>query len=584
MRVTSEQLKINYLQMKIYFKILIFFFLAFSNYSMAINNDEFIKKLKNVYSQELPSTFFVIQANTLLSTFTQSPQIIERLEEIKKYHLCPYIIMIWKDDAGIGKNFYKYLKENYYIDTTAFLKAIISDELYSELGYNINTTIHYFYNQKHFIKIDGKYESLSKIFLPYDIVSIKFDDKYLLEDDEYYHTNQVNYYPLNDTLAIELFDGHQDRVRLTNIINGKVNKVFDLNQIDHIELFNKFMNYLNLSEDELKKNNDYLNKIRRTPLRIDNVYIKNLSEIYLIGTAMISYRTPYIRYIPSDFKKETITIKPGDYVTDDFDIIIKTDTSFKVKDFNFINTILSNDYNNNNFIDPTGGIYIDEKGNFYMFGYNFCKNSDRTYKEFFKRNKNTNFIHTFVSDGLNLNFRQKEKSKLHKPLGSFYFYQEGVYFFGTKDNVFAKFSIFPEIFSIKHEIPIAKTTHEKLNYSFLKNNYDTLTSENVPYYCFYPGFLFSNKILTLLIRVNQKFYLKLLDSDLNTIQELDVTEILHLKKEMSSLYFYSNMAFFSDNYLNTIYCNSSGCYNYRYKLSFSPVNSIYFERKENFIK
>lgn len=562
--------------------ILLFTLLYFPSILFALDNEKVINDLKKMYKKELPNSFFIIQANTLLPVFTQAPQIIERIEEIRKHQLCPYIFMIWKDEAGIGKHFFKYLKENYYIDTNDFVQAYIAPELYDQLGNNVNTTIHYFYNLKHFRKIDGKYERFTEL-LPYDLISIKFDNKYLLEDDSLYHTNQVNYYPINDTFAIELFDGHYDRVRLTNILNGKVLKIFNTDQINHIDLFNKFMNYLKLSEDELHKNNDYLNKIKRTPLRIDNAYIKSINEIYLIGTAQISYRTPEVRYIPGEFKSESIIVKQGDYITEDFGIIIKTDSSFKINDTKFINTFSNSEYNKNNFVDPTGGFYLKE-GKYFLFGYNYCKNKDKTYKEFFKRNNSTQFIHTFSSDNINLVFENKGEAKLVRPLGKYYFYQEGIYLFGTKQHIYAIMNLFPEIYSYNNTNPVQKISKNIYNYSFRQNSYDTTTIESIPFYCFYPGYIIDHNVLAIFYRSDENFFLKFFDSKLNMIQELNVTDMLHLKDEMKSLYFYSNMAIISDNFLNIIFCNQDGCYNYRYQLSVEPFNSIYFARIDKFLR
>jgi len=282
------------------------FLTAFS--SRGQTNELHIQKLKELYKSALPKSFFVVQANTQLPVFTQAPQIIERLEEIKKNQLCPYIIMIWKDDAGIGNHLDKYLKDNYYIEQDAFTKAFVSKELYEMLGDPPNTAIHYFYNQNRYKTIDGKHERWNEL-LPYDLISISYDGKHDLKDDNLYHTNQVDYFPINDSLAIELFDGHEDRVRLTNITNGRVLKIFDLTKVNHLELFHQFMNYMEVSEEEIKKNNEYLSKIKRSPLRIDKAYVKNADEIYLIGSAQISYKTKETRYIPGEQDIYRVIIK-----------------------------------------------------------------------------------------------------------------------------------------------------------------------------------------------------------------------------------------------------------------------------------
>ncbi len=562
--------------------IISLFVISFSSYSQ--DNEMLVQKLKEVYVTELPKSFFVIQANTQMPVFTQAPQIIERLSEIKKNQLCPYIIMIWKDDAGIGKHFDKYLKDNYYIEADAFIKVIISSDLYQMLGERPNTAIHYFYNQNQYKTIDGKHERLNEL-MPYDLVTMSYDGKHPLKDDNLYHTNQVDYFPINDTIAIELFDGHEDRVRLTNITNGRVLKIFDLTRVNHLELFHRFMNYMNVSEEEIKKNNEYLNQIKRSPLRIDKVYVKDANEIYLIGSAQISYKTKETRYIPADYKKETITIKKGDYITENFSIIIKSDTSFSLGDIKVIDTFENNEYNNNNFVDPAGGFYKSDS-TYYFFGYNYCKNEDRTYKQFYKRNKATNFIHTYKDDGSGLMLRQDSKglATLTRPLGEFYFYNEGMYVFGNKEKVFCTLDLFPEIYEYDQKLSIKMITTDDLKYSFRDNSYDSLTVEQVPYFSFYPGFLMDNSVLALLYRQHNNFYIKLFDSKLSLLQTIDITDQIRLKEEMNSIYYYSNMAFFSDNFLNTTFCNEGGCFNERYRINVEPVNSSYFLNVGAFVR
>lgn len=562
--------------------------LIFYSIGLSFDNEKFINGLKSLYKKELPRSFFVIQASTLLQGFTQSPQLIKRMEEIREYQLCPYVFMIWKDEGGVGKHFYKYLKEHYYIDTNEFVKAYISSELYDELdklGKNVNTNIHYFYNLKHYIKIDGKYERVQTL-LPYDLINIKFDNQYLLADDSLYHTNQVDYFPINDTLAIELYDGHKARVRLTNIITGKVLKVFDFNQIDHFGMFKRYMNYLHLSDEEIRKNNEYLNSIQRSPIMIDRAYIKSINEIYLVGDVRIMHRSPKTKYIPGEFKSETIIVKKGSYTTSNFDIIIKTDTSFKVKDIKFVDEIADNEYNRKHFLDAPGGIYIRD-GKYYFYGYNYCINKDKTYKDFYRRNKSPQFIHIFKPHPKNdslLIFEGKCESRSFRPFEEYYFYLSRIYMFGTEQNMYAVMDVFPDIYSFNESYPVKKISEEKYVYSFAKHNYDSTTIENIPYSIFHPGYILNDHLYAILYRSYDNYILKLFDTHLNVIQQIDMTDLLHLKKEMKSIEFSSSAVVISPNYISTIYCNQEGCYNYRYKIQFNPFNERYFSRAGKFIK
>lgn len=560
-----------------------FLFYLFSSLPLfSVNNSLFLSKLKGELQKEIPTSFFVIQANTQQSTFTLAPQIIERMQEIHNTQLCPYVIFIWKDDAGIGeKNLHTYLKRNFYIDTSVFIQAIISDELFDILGNNSNSVVHYFYNQKPYIKIDGKYENLNKL-LPYDLFSFNFEQQLLWEDSLIYHSNQVSYYPINDSLVIELADDNEIQVRLTDLKSGKIYSYLDNSSFDYISLFVKYMANLGLSEEEMRASSAYLDSIKRTPFKISHVYVKSPSEIYLVADGIISYRVKEKRYIPAEFKEETIVVNVGEYITMPFDMILKVDSSLKITSLKFIDRFENTKYNKSHFIETSTGFYIQDDM-YFIYGYNYFANKDKTYDQFFKRNKSTQFIHQYSQDSLRITFNEMKKPVLIRPLGEFYFYLNGMSFFKLKDRNYVYLDYFPEIYEFEHPNPVYWVTADKLEYAFKKNNYDTSIADvKVPFYAFERGFLMNDKVLIIPYRKNEQFYLKFFNTKMEVIQELEITSQLQLKKEMASVYFHSRMAFFSGEFFNIIYCKEGNCHNYRYKIKINPYQSGYFKDAERF--
>ncbi len=304
--------------------------------------------------KDLPESFFVIQAYTSLEAFTHAPAIIDRISEIKEYHLSPYIFMIWKDEGGLGKNFYYYLKKNYYIDTTEYLKAyIVDDRIFKTLGEVPNSEVYYFHKNKLVKKWDGKYDKLIAEQLPYEILSIGNPEVLKWENHPpYYHTNTSIFRPINDTFAIELFDGQEDRVRLVNIRTGKVVKVMHLYDImDYIDVYMRiFKNPYNFSKEEIMINDTFHRRIKRTPLRVENVYVKDMNEIYLLTDASIYAKSSKTFYVPGEYNMPTFEVKQGSITNFSYGIIVKTDTSFKAKDTLFIPSFDIDSFYVNNFI------------------------------------------------------------------------------------------------------------------------------------------------------------------------------------------------------------------------------------------
>lgn len=557
------------------------------NYNPKFFNEKlFLSVLKKYNKGELPPSFFVVQGNSLLEVFTNAPAMIKRIEEIKQYQLCPYIFYIWKDDAGIGKkNFYKYLKENYYIDTNAFNKVLISDSLYNLLGTYPNSEIHYFHKGKRIFYCDGKYERVPKTSLPYEILKVgELEKSVFIDDENGYHSNASFYYPINDTLAIELADigKPEDRVRLVHLLNGKIYKKFDAKNFDYVNLFrNHFGNVREISEDAIKE----LERIRRTPFRIEEIQILSENEIYLQCTPIIPNIAKDTVYVPSEFKNKTQKFPPGSIIQSDYGLWLITDTSLKVKDTIVINDIEENDYTLNNFI-PYTNMFFKTDSLYYLYVYCYNPKEDKTYEQIFQRNKTLQFIHSFKREGNLLNFYKKEKPIFSRDFGQCFPYLiNGPVFFASKNDVYSYFPIFPEVYSLKQEKPILKITNHPLKYQFVSStqwNYDNNSKEYIPFFVLTQGYLLDKHIIYLLYKLNNDWYINLYDSEMNLIDSQKVSYYFKdIKKYFDkSLWDYS--LYVSPNYIYFSICESGSCKTFRYKISTHPVNKNYFRNQSPF--
>ena len=464
------------------------------------------------------------------------------------------------------------MKTNYSVLTDSLVVNIVSADLYDTLGAYPNTKIFYFHHGEMLLEIDGKYERVPEKPLTYDLVSFSLDSIVPFEDSITYHSNQADYYLVGSDLVVELHDSQSSRVRLTDLYTGKVLKIFDHNTVDHISIFQKYLNHIGASMEEVKSMDNYLKSIQRTPLRIDRVYARSPNEIYLVATAAISYRVKQKRFIPSDYKKETIVVPKGEYISEDFGVLIRTDTSFSVNEVIVLDMLSNNDYNNSHFTDPTGGlIKYDDK--FLFFAYNHKRYKDKTYKQFYNRNKSTQFVHSFTKQNNMLEFDKKWDAVLSRPLGEFYFYQEGARFVETEDHVFVMVNPFPEVYRIDQQRPIATLAETERDYLLKKNAYDLDQEEILPFYCYSAGFFSDHSVLMTITREEDRFFLSVFNSGFHLLQKLEITDELEIKEEMAQNYFYDTLSLLEQNRFNVIYCGSDGCKNYRYKIKFALYNS-----------
>ncbi len=558
-------------------------------YYKEYREERFLKELQKTYKKPLPNAFFVIQASTALEVFTNAPAIIDRMAEIKKYQPCPYIFGIWKNDGGLGRNFYRYLKDNYYIDTSYFSQHYLSDTLYNLLGSAANNNIHYFYRGKRVFFCEGKYERVPQTPLPYDIVHLgKEEITPFQESDDYYHTNLSWYFPINDTLGIELFDAGSaaDRVRLCNLQTGEVYKRFDPSQINYIDIFNKYFSHLGWDSTAISEGDKELTYTKRTPLRVDHISVISPEEIYLQCTPGITQKLKDTAYIPGEYGTETITLKPGDLLGSSYGLWLKTDVSLSVKDTFVIDDLTKNEYTLNNFPLYTDKFTSSGDSVYYFYSYYYNRREDKTYEDIKRRNRRLQFIDAFKKEDDMLIFSHKEKPHFIRSFEECYYYVSScnMLFFKTPKRYFTVFKLYPEIYAFDEENPvmlIADTS--KLKYSLLKGNYDTITEEHLPFYSFATGYVHEKRFLILGYKLENQFFLNVYDANMSKVQQLDVTkEIKNILPPDDPILLYDNGVHITPNNLFAISCDDKGCKRTNYKIKLRPVNNGYLEHTGSF--
>ncbi|GIV29115.1 MAG: hypothetical protein KatS3mg028_0181 [Bacteroidia bacterium] len=559
-------------------KISIIFLALFCLYGQTQNKYKaFLNELKTMYGRELPESFFVIQAYTSLEAFTNAPAIIDRINEIRSSHLSPYIFMVWKDVGGLGNNFYYYLKKNYYIDTSEYLKAYIADEkIFKLLGEVPNSEIYYFHKNNLIKKWDGKYDKLIHDQLPYDIVMFGKSNVLKWENvPPYYHTNTSIFRPINDSLSIELFDGQEDRVRLVNTFTGKVLKVMPLyNIIDYTDVYMKiFKNPYNFSKDEILMNDTFHKRIKRTPLRIENVYAKNLNEIYLLSDASIYAKAPKSFYVPGEYKSPTFEVKQGSITNYSYGIIIKTDTSFKLLDTLFIPSFDIDSFYANNFIVHESE-FLKKDTLYYIPGYLYNHFIDKTYEDFYKRNEKTEFVYTFRRNKNILEFVKKEKPVCQYPFKLFYRY-ETFKFFANKKHIFACIDPFPEIYVDTSQTPITSIIPSTITKKYVfVDEYKTPNKEPyIPFTIVGISPIINGKFLLIIYKLKNKLYYNLYNTNMQLVQNGSINEKI---PDIILEKIYYGLAYITDNFIQIPYCDKTGCYNYRIPIiQKNPVNKFY---------
>ncbi len=541
------------------------FLLSFNSFSQKdIDIDGLLRSRINI----LPSSYFIIRANTLLETYTLAPQIIEQTDRIKASQPCKYFVYLFKDGAGIGeKNLARYTEENFGIKENKYVHVLIADSIFEALGHCPNSEVIYVYNKKLFKRWDGKYDIHPQSPLPYDILDIQYDSSYTLPDTSYMHSNQSIFFAINDSFAIEVFDSHSSRVRLISLPDGVVMKVFQENRAGiHDKLF-KYLIDIGYDTSNFYSGINYLNSIKRSSIKIVSAHVVNPNEIYLIGDVSFLERLSKPLKIPGEYNNEgTINFDPGSLSQVSVGFVIQTNKEFEVIDVALFDELSKTKYNKNSFVDP-GTMFFTSVGRFYTFVYNYNEKRDVTYDKFYKRNKHTRFVHEFTAGEGMITFKKRMPPVLAHPFSEFYFCFDVFHSIKLGKKTYIISSIFPEVYDLNEEevvdtIPNTQTT----DFYCPVNNYDT-NAMHIPFYLMAVRSIMKGKYALLFYKTNESLYIDVVGEGFTVIQHEEITDILPIKeKVLDDLYYYSQ-SFFTDNYLYISYCEGGVCKFYRFFLS-----------------
>lgn len=520
---------------------------------------------------------------TGIEVFTNAPAIISRMEEMEKYQSCPYKIFLIKDDGELGENIFYFLKKNFYIDTGKYTKVIIDEKLYDSFGFSENSSIYFVKNNRILKKKDGKYENLLTDFNT-SLVDVHKTEIKVYEWNNrppFIRTNVTSIYPFNDTLLLELADSQSDRIRFTDLRTGEVVKVFDLyGLLDYKWVyFKKFKNPLGISEEYFDKRDSLLRKIKRTPLRIEDVRFVSENEIYLLGDFSVFHPSKYDFYVPSDFKK-TIKVKKGSATTSSFATLLKVNKKFEITDtlFLFNNDKNPTDSSSKYFIQYTSS-FIRNGNDFYFPGYPFNCFTDSTYEILFKKNMSYPFIYRFRKTNDKLLRFDSVCLLIHPyPLGDFMTYEKFYFWKNTKGKIFICNGIYPDIYELHKKSPIYQIVpfdEIKAKYKLYKMtmpyNQSNLFKENIPFYVISDHLYFDKKYLGLFYILNNKVYIDFYNSDFKLIDRVELTKFI--PDEHIQLFKISNVfPILNSQGLNYLIIKKGKVNLYQIKFKFCDVN------------
>lgn len=548
----------------------------------AQSDSAFLAALEKKIQRPLPSSFFLIQATTGLTTYSNAPQILQNLNLIRRWQLCPYVVFLWKDELPVGdKHLLAYFEKYYFLKNSDKTFIVVSDSLYDVLarpGYDIQ--VYYFHEGRRLLSLNGKYESLPEKTLPYKLIDIESVAEFNFEDTLYFHDNLERFFPLSDSLAISISEDHFAPLRLVRIPDGKVIGFYKPPQKVVIEWIYKYLNSRKYTWDEIKRGVQILDTMRRTSFKPYHIYVKDTSIfVYCDLSAYVPNRVEN-RSTPTPFRDlKKFSYNKGDLIQEGNVAIVKLNKkTLATEKIYFLDVHQDNKYYKNNFIAFSEGFYYS-RDTFFVFGYKYNNVKHDSYEKFFRKNRKFKFIHCFKAVGDSLLFCGKAKPRYMRNFGEVYHCALVHFFFRTPDGVFVFNEYFPEIYNLKFKKPQISWVEDPFGLKYkIPYFYDTSYAE-IPFYAFRPFFILNNKILALLTIENfwnlkLSFYLP----EFTKLYSVSLNEILPNNFYTRIWDMEDGHFFMTENYLYFFHCfKSSGCKLLRIKYRINPINQVALE-------
>lgn len=278
-------------------------------------------------TEPLPNDFFIINTTTGISINTNAPAIIGDYAGIRaKYPRNMLVLIVVKDENGIGaQNINRYFEDNFLMDfeKDPYLQVKVNEALYSKLNTSglLSTTL-YFHKGCLYFNENCKWSQVHDHMLPTSSFGLKQLSSSVIDQTQY-SQSMINYIaPLNDSLFVCVTD-FKCRTHIINAKTGKVSHTLHLEDIDALELYEKFV-ASNKNEVAFAREADsVLEQINRNSMNLE-IAERQGDLIYFTGDIQVMHKIkkPFVYY--SD-EGRMDTLPKGSEVAPRFGFVMVTD-------------------------------------------------------------------------------------------------------------------------------------------------------------------------------------------------------------------------------------------------------------------
>ncbi len=337
--------------------------------------DRVLRSYAGQDSLKIPSSYFVITANTSVSSHTLAPAIIKSYRQIRTFDPTVPIYIIYRSDGAVNKkNQEKVFNKIYNIDlndTGDHVIAIGSNDLFNLMNYG-NDMVKWFYVYKRRLLVRNliKLHDLSsyQYRFPKDIVRIETIQKIAIRNDSILLSPLMDVMrPYKDEKFLYITD-IENNLHVLNSKTGEFEISYDKGIKSGVDIYCEIIAkdssncaYARKRASTLKSLSRDENFFVNASYLDDKIYVASGLQIY-VPLKDTPYKNGKLVYINEEGKKE---VYKGDFAFA-YSVLIEIDTSLNYQDSYFVNDFGS--YPKKNRIPKDGayfagvdmGIYIED--------------------------------------------------------------------------------------------------------------------------------------------------------------------------------------------------------------------------------
>lgn len=484
--------------------------------SITFANQELYGKIQAHFKSQIPTDFFVFKVNQNAASVTNKNILYVHYSAIKKNQYCKNIFFVLDDAYSDSSNVLQYFEEvlNLKLSQKEKERIIIDHNLYSNLqSFEYLSHLYYFHKKQIIYNCSLKLEEPISYVLPYDIVEIKDLGNSKTLNLPFMNTLPDEFIKCNENNFILLSD-NSGKVALIDRKTLKIKYTLNRESIDVIDLYTNYFAKNQKEVDFAKSHKNDLANANRSNINVYNIYTDGFDIYIFFCIQVVIEAKQNTTYLNEQGEKKII--KKNNPIAELFPFLMKTDTTFKVKELYKFED-LQGKLGKQIYTEPSNIMFVH---NDTLFSSNLA---DKKVSE--KYNK-----------GVSIYLMQNKKTRLvglsKSPMVENYQLKGNYYINGSflknKDSIYVLYNTSPYIYNIFKHSPVSRLTGDTtiVQTPDVYKRFMTDTVKTKINYFYLSAGKIKNNFFTVIYKNNDKRFFEVFDYQFRRLQLIDISAIV----------------------------------------------------------